>query len=123
MAGTPGWKTGVVREIGNNYEHVTVEDGKGDPGLKGHGPVKQYCTIEVGKQLVTGEREVHADLDRSRFFIDEDKKVTLKIAGDTMTVKDSNGKERSFHVVKTLPDTPANMPDRTAFSVGAMVIQ
>ncbi len=124
MAATPAWKPGVVREVNNNYARVSMDEGHGSLGLKGHGAVKQYCTIEVGHQLVTGEREVHAaKLDRSSFYLIEDRGVNLKISGDTMTVKDSHGKERSFHVVKTLPDTPANMPDKTAFAERTLLIQ
>ena len=122
MAASPGWKTGVVREVGNNFQHVTVADGFGDPGLRGTGSVTQYCTVEVGQQLVVGEREVRT-MERSNFNVAEDKGVELKIAGDTMTLKDNKGNQRSFHVVKTLPDTPANQPDRTAFAERALLIQ
>ena len=122
MAASPGWKTGVVREVGNNFQHVTVADGFGDPGLRGTGSVTQYCTVEVGQQLVVGEREDRT-MERSNFNVAEDKGVELKIAGDTMTLKDNKGNQRSFHVVKTLPDTPANQPDRTAFAERALLIQ
>jgi pantothenate kinase-related protein Tda10 len=123
LAATSGWSTGVVREVNNDYARVSVNQGHGDPGLQGHGPVTQYCTIEVGKQLVTGEREVRPRFDRSSFAMNEDRAVSLKITGDTMKVKDNQGNERSFHVIKTMPDTPANMPDRTAFSERPIIIQ
>ena len=118
VAASPGWSAGVVRDVNNHYARVSLDNGHGLHFFKGHGTVKQYCTIEVGRQLVLGESDVHA---RSRFFVIDDKRVSLRISGDTMTVKDSHGKERSFHVLKTLPDTPANMPDRTAFAEPAMV--
>ena len=122
LAASPGWKTGIVREVGSNVQRVEVSDGNGDPGLKGTGLVTQYCTIEVGQQLVVGERSVHS-MERSNFTVKEDYGVQLRIDGDMMTLRDSKGNQRTFHVLKTVPDTPANQPDRTAFAERPLLIQ
>lgn len=122
-AATPGWKTGVVRDVESNYAHVATKERNGEPLFRGTGPITQYCTIEVGRQLVVVERQWQTPAQEDRFSISNEEGVQLRIEGDHVIVRDAFGNDASFHIVKTLADTPANQPDRTAFAERPLIIQ
>lgn len=121
FAAPPDWKNGVVRELDSNYAHVTVADNNGDPGLSGHGAIKQYCTIEAGTTLLIAEREISGRGEHA--MLREDRGIHYKIVGQTLVVKDNAGNQTSFRLLKSMPETADNRPDRTAFAERALVIQ
>jgi hypothetical protein len=117
------WKTGVVRDLDNSYAHISLVDLHGKPGLIGNGAITQYCTVQLGDQLYVGEHDAASGFDTSGFFAADSSRVSVRVKNGTMILKDRYGKKQTFHILRTMPATPQNQPDPTAFTARAMVIQ
>jgi hypothetical protein len=118
------WQQGVVRDVTDNYDRVAVVKQHGDLGLVGKGQMREFCTVEMGDKLYFGERDVEPGaIEHTRFAAVDSSNVAVRLKNGTMTLKDANGHRQSFQILRTLPNTPENEPDPTAFAVAPLVIQ
>jgi len=123
FAGPPDWQSGVVRAVDSNYvQPTTVKDVNGAAKIQAKGTVEQICTIEAGKTLLVGKREfvprTNHDIELAR-----NHGVSFKLVGQTLMVKDADGTQRSFQLLKSMPATAANRPDPTAFTTHRTITQ
>ena len=118
------WQQGVVRDVADNYDRVAVVKQHGDVGLVGKGQMREFCTVELGDKLYFGERDVDPGaIEHTKFAAVDSSNVSVRVKNGTMTLKDPNGHRQSFQILRTLPNTPENEPDPTAFAVAPLVIQ
>jgi hypothetical protein len=117
------WQQGVVRDVSDSYAHIAVVQQRGVPGLIGQGGIRQFCTVELGDKLYFGERDSDPQFEYTRFVAVDSSNVAVRVKNGVMTLKDRNGHQRSFEILRTLPNTPENEPDPTAFAARAMEIQ
>lgn len=117
------WQQGVVRDVSDSYAHIAVVQEHGVPGLIGEGGIRQFCTVEVGDKLYFVERDADPAFEYTKFATANARPVAVRVQNGMMTLKDQNGHRRSFQILRTLPNTPENAPDPTAFTARVMDVQ
>jgi hypothetical protein len=123
LAGPPDWQNGVVRAVDSNYvQPTTIKDIDGSVKIPAKGAITQICTIESGKTLFVVKREFVPHFNND-IALAQNHDVTFKQVGQTLLVKDSSGKERSFQLLKAMPATAQNRPDPTQFSTHRTITQ
>jgi hypothetical protein len=123
LAGPPDWQNGVVRAVDSNYaQPIIIKDVDGSAKIQAKGTVTQICTIESGKTLFVVKRDFVPHFNND-IALAQNHTVTIKQVGQTVMVKDSSGKERSFQLLKSLPATAQNRPDPTSFTTHRTITQ
>jgi hypothetical protein len=112
-----------VRAVDSNYaQPIIIKDVNGAAKIQATHTVTQTCTIESGNTLFVVKREFvpHTNND---IALTQNRGVTFKQVGQTLMVKDSSGKERTFQLLKALPATAQNRPDPTSFTTHRTLTQ
>jgi len=117
------WQQGVVRDVSDSYAHIAIVQQRGVPGLVGEGGIRQFCTVELGDKLYFGERDSDPQFEHTKFVTANSRPVGVRVQNGTMTLKDQKGHRRTFQILRTLPNTPENEPDPTAFTARVMNFQ